>query len=457
MDSDFNNEKADFSGYLKKKGGNIKTYKRRWFELRGKFLFYFKKQGEKKPTGIISISNATVEEDESKAMSFRLKGKNLARVYEISAENETDYNNWVKELRKAIEYNPSQDKEGLEEIRNEIDNIKESRELYNKSNKVVTLKDFDLLTVVGRGSFGKVMKVKEKSTGKTFAMKVLRKDMIVKENMVAHTIAEKNILESIDHPFIVALHNAFQTDEKLYLVLSYLPGGELFYHLREESKFDINRAKFYGAQIALAIEHLHKHDIIYRDLKPENIVLDAEGYAVLTDFGLAKTSIRGNTSTYTFCGTPEYLAPEILKGQGHAKAVDWWSLGILLYEMIVGLPPFYSENINEMYELILKAPLKFPNNVPSDAQSLLKGLLERDESKRSGSVEVRSHPFFKDIDWDKLYYKEIPAPFKPELNDGDDTKYVDNEFKSERIRDSIATPVSGDANKSFEGFEYSRE
>src|SRR3989338_7123511 len=248
--------------------------------------------------------------------------------------------------------------------------------------------------------------------------------------------AEKQILQEINHPFIVKLFYAFQTDEKLYLVLQFLPGGELFFHLKEETKFDVERAKFYAAQIVLAIEHLHKNDIIYRDLKPENVVLDSDGYVVLTDFGLAKTSISNATPTYTFCGTPEYLAPEILKGQGHAKAVDWWSLGILLYEMMVGLPPFYSENINEMYELILKAPLKFPSSVPADAQSLLKSLLEREEYKRLGGgpsdgAEIRAHPFFKNINWDSLYHKDISAPLKPQLNDGNDTKYVDTEFTSE--------------------------
>lgn len=159
--------------------------------------------------------------------------------------------------------------------------------------------------------------------------------------------------------------------------------------------------------------------------------------------------------------TPEYLAPEILKGQGHGKAVDWWSLGILLYEMIVGLPPFYSENINEMYELILKAPLKFPSSVPADAQSLLKGLLDREEYKRLGGgpsdgAEIRAHPFFKNINWDNLYSKGISAPFKPQLHDGNDTKYVDTEFTSERAHDSFAIGVSKDENKSFDDFDFSK-
>ena len=273
--------------------------------------------------------------------------------------------------------------------------------------------------------------------------------------------AEKQILQEINHPFIVKLHYAFQTDEKLYLVLQFLPGGELFFHLKEETKFDVERAKFYAAQIVLAIEHLHKHDIIYRDLKPENVVLDSDGYVVLTDFGLAKTSISNATPTYTFCGTPEYLAPEILKGQGHAKAVDWWSLGILLYEMMVGLPPFYSENINEMYELILKAPLKFPHFIPPEAQSLLKGLLEREEFKRLGggptdAQEIKCHPFFSNIDWEKLYERKLEPPFRPQLKDGDDTKYFDEEFTSERAVDSFAEVIDKEENQNFDDFDFSR-
>jgi len=289
-------------------------------------------------------------------------------------------------------------------------------------------------------------------------MKVLRKDMIIKENMVSHTKSEKQILQDIDHPFIVGLHYAFQTDEKLYLVLDFLSGGELFFHLKEETKFDVERAKFYTAQIVLAIEHLHKHDIIYRDLKPENVVLNREGHVCLTDFGLAKTHISNATPTYTFCGTPEYLAPEILKGQGHAKAVDWWSLGVLLYEMLVGLPPFYSENINEMYELILKAPLKFPNFVPADAQSLLRGLLEREEFKRLGAgftdaQEIKVHPFFSNIDWDQMLRMELKPPFVPQIKE-DDTKYFDTEFTQERAIDSFAEVAQDEEGANFDEFDF---
>jgi len=440
----------------------VKAYRKRHLELRGKHLYNFKAQNNKRPAGVIVLTNASVEEDKSKKFSFKIRGANLSRVYELTAESDEECQIWMRELQKAIDYKPENDKEGLMQARNDINSAKQdSKQIFGetRNNAAVTLDDFELLCVIGRGSFGKVMKVRHKQTRQIYAMKVLRKDMIIKENMVSHTKSEKQILQDMKHPFIVSLKYAFQTEEKLYLVLDFLSGGELFFHLKEETKFSVERAKYYCAEIVLAIEHLHKHDIIYRDLKPENVVLNSQGHSVLTDFGLAKTSISNASPTYTFCGTPEYLAPEILKGQGHAKAVDWWSLGILLYEMLVGLPPFYSENINEMYELILKAPLKFPNFVPMEAQSLLRGLLEREEFKRLGAgptdgAEIRAHPFFSNIDWDKLYKKEITPPFVPNIKD-DDTRYFDEEFISERAIDSFADVVKDDENVSFDDFNFS--
>jgi len=379
-------------------------------------------------------------------------------------KNEPDMENWIRELQQVINKtnNTSIDKEDKNE--NDKEKKLKSDEIFSSdkdSKKKVGLDDFDLLCVVGRGSFGKVMKVKKKGDKKIYAMKILGKEMLMKQNMISYTKSEKQILQQIDHPFIVHLRYAFQTDTKLYLVLDFLSGGELFFHLSKEVKFDVDRARFYTAELVLAIGHLHSKDIIYRDLKPENVVLDHEGHVQVTDFGLAKKDISNNTPTHTFCGTPEYLAPEIIKGKGHAKPVDWWSLGILLYEMLVGLPPFYSENMNEMYELILKAPLKFPSFVPDDAISLLNGLLERDESKRLGSsdkdyLEIKEHEFFKDIDWDKLYQRKITPPFIPEAeSNDDDAKYFDTEFTSERVVDSFAVNVKDEKDSNFDDFTFS--
>lgn len=269
--------------------------------------------------------------------------------------------------------------------------------LFSTDKGKVTKDDFELLTVIGKGSFGKVMQVKKKDTGEIFAMKVLRKEAIRARKQVAHTKAEKSILQKIQHPFIVTLHYAFQTDDKLYMILDYINGGELFFHLKKEGRFPEHRVVLYAAEIVLALSHLHSLDIVYRDLKPENILIDSEGHIVITDFGLSK-EINPTEGTQTFCGTPEYLAPEVLKGQGHGCAVDWWSLGTLMYEMLTGLPPFYSQNINIMYQKILNSELRFPSYVSSEAQSLLDGLLTRDPTKRLGTsdaAEIKKHPHLR--------------------------------------------------------------
>ena len=200
--------------------------------------------------------------------------------------------------------------------------------------------DFQMLQKIGEGNYAVVLLVRQKGTGEYLAMKILNKNMLIERDEVEHTRTERAVLGLADHPFLVKMKYAFQTQEKLYLVMNFANGGELFSHLKKEKRFNEERARFYAAEIALGIQYLHDQGIIYRDLKPENVLLDAEGHVVLTDFGLSK-SLRGESDrTRTFCGTPEYLAPEILLNQGHGKPVDWWSFGTLLYEMIVGIPPY---------------------------------------------------------------------------------------------------------------------
>lgn len=329
------------------------------------------------------------------------------------------------------------------------------------NGKKVSKEDFELLTVIGKGSFGKVMQVKKKDDGRIFAMKVLKKEAIIARKQVAHTRAEKSILQKIQHPFIVKLHFAFQTKDKLYMILDYINGGELFFHLKKEGRFTENRVRFYAAQIALAIAHLHSLGIVYRDLKPENILLDDRGNICITDFGLSK-EIKEEEGTHTFCGTPEYLAPEVLKGQGHGKGVDWWSLGTLIYEMLTGLPPFYSQNINIMYQKILNGELRFPSYVSADAQSLLEGLLTRDVDKRlgsgtEGSENVKRHPFFKSIDWEKLLNKELDPPFVPKVANKNDTSQIDKVFTDEAPKDSLPEHSLSETlarENNFDGFTF---
>lgn len=326
----------------------------------------------------------------------------------------------------------------------------------------MTVDDFELLKVVGRGSFGKVYQVKEKSTGDVYAMKVLKKQQLLKRKQVEHTQTERKVLQSIDSPFVVSMKYAFQTKDKLYMILEYFTGGELFYHLKSGGRFGYKRARFYAAEITLALEALHGAGIIYRDLKPENLLLDDQGHIRLTDFGLSKDCIIGNQETATFCGTPEYLAPEVIVGNKYNKAVDWWSFGTVTYEMMCGLPPFYSKNIKAMYQKILSDKLRFPKGVPAAAQEFFIGLLDRNPKTRLGSkdgaAEVKRSAFFQGIDWTLLNEKKIEPPFKPTTKGGKmDTTNVDPEFLKEQAQESLM-PVSqlagSQAEKSFPGFTY---
>ena len=328
--------------------------------------------------------------------------------------------------------------------------------------KEVTLEDFNLLKVLGKGSFGKVLQVKKKDTGEIFAMKILEKEAVLEKYQLEHTKAERHILEAVQHPFLVGLRFAFQNEAKLYMVLDFLNGGELFFHLKSSGRFSVARSKLYAAEIILALEHLHSLGIIYRDLKPENILMEATGHIRLTDFGLAKEQISDNSSAHTFCGTPEYLAPEVLTSQGHGRAVDWWSLGTLLFQMMAGLPPFYHQNINKMYNNIVKAPLVFPDYFPDLAKDLLTKLLDRNPDTRLGSgpsdaAEIKAHPFWDDVDWAKLLAKEVEAPFKPNVQDASDVQNFDTCFTMEEARDSVVAPLPGGAKKdkkNFDGFTF---
>jgi len=297
----------------------------------------------------------------------------------------------------------------------------------------VCLDDFKLMKVVGKGSYGKVMLVQHNSDGAIYAMKMLRKENVLKRNQVEHTKTERNVLEAVTHPFIVTLHYAFQTPKKLYFVLEYCPGGELFFHLSRAGRFSEARCRFYSSEILLAIEYLHRLNIIYRDLKPENILLDADGHAKVTDFGLSKEGIQDNFSAKSMCGTPEYLAPEILNKCGHGKAVDWYSLGALMYEMLTGLPPFYTRDREKLFERIRRGELSYPSYISPVAKSLLQSLLQGDPGKRLGGgpgdgEEVKSHPFFTGIDWIAIQQRRVTPPFKPNLSQGGDVKYFDKEF-----------------------------
>lgn len=338
--------------------------------------------------------------------------------------------------------------------------------IYEQSNEreKVGPQDFDLCKVIGKGGYGKVFQVRKKSgkdCGTLFAMKVLRKASIIKNQKdTDHTKAERNILESVKHPFIVDLKYAFQTHHKLYLILEYMCGGELFQHLNNEGIFLEDTARFYLCEIILALQHLHLQGIIYRDLKPENILLDGEGHIKLTDFGLCKEHIQEGALTHTFCGTIEYMAPEILTRSGHGKAVDWWSLGSLMYDMLTGSPPFTSDNRKKTIDKILRGKLNLPVYLTADARDLIRKLLKRQVSQRLGAgssdgEQVKAHRFFRHINWHDVISRKLVPPFTPKLNSDDDVSQFDKKFTSTAPIDSpVEYTLSESANGVFQGFTY---
>ncbi|KAG0373849.1 hypothetical protein BGX24_011167 [Mortierella sp. AD032] len=321
--------------------------------------------------------------------------------------------------------------------------------------------DFDILRVLGVGSFGKVYQVRKKDTGRIYAMKVLVKKQVIEQKQVEHTIAERNVLvQALQSPFIVGLKFSFQTPTKLYLVQDFMNGGELFFHMQNEGTFSEPRARFYVAELVLALEHLHSCNVVYRDLKPENILLSSQGHIVLVDFGLCKQNVTEDERTHTFCGTTEYLAPEIVKGTGYGKAVDWWSLGVLLYEMLVGASPFADTRTEGTYHKILHQPVIFPSRlgpipasgghgrkggrrlqptspdpaaiqglgnsstgISANAQDLIQRFLDKNSKTRLGSgpngaeavAQIKSHPFFKGIDFQRLKTRDVTPPFQPHV------------------------------------------
>ncbi|GAA6020250.1 hypothetical protein JCM11491_003864 [Sporobolomyces phaffii] len=315
----------------------------------------------------------------------------------------------------------------------------------------LSVNDFDFLRMIGKGTFGRVFQVRKKDTKRIYAMKVLSKREIVAKKEIAHTIGERKILQrSSDSPFLLGLKFSFQTEQDLYLIMDYKSGGELFHHLQKEGRFTEDRARFYTAEIVLAFEHLHKFDIVYRDLKPENILLDATGHIVLCDFGLSKPDLPSDALTNTFCGTTEYLAPEVLlDDNGYSKIVDFWSLGVLLFEMCCGWSPFYAEDTQQMYKLICFGKVKFPRGViGEDGKQFVKGLLNRNPKHRLGATrdaeELKEHAFFKSIDWDLLGQRAVPPPFKPYVDSDESVANFDPEFTEANLFDEAPHDVEFD-------------
>jgi RAC serine/threonine-protein kinase len=302
------------------------------------------------------------------------------------------------------------------------------------------------------GTFGKVILAKEKRTNRLYAIKILKKEVIVAKEEIEHTRTENRVLQRCRHPFLTSMIYTFQTVDRLCFVMEFASGGDLYFHLNREVQtrrcgFSENRTRFYGAEIVLALGYLHQNSIVYRDLKLENLLLDRDGHIKIADFGLCKEDISFGDRTRTFCGTPEYLAPEVLEDNDYGRSVDWWGLGVVLYEMLCGRLPFYSKEHERLFELILGGNVRFPTALQADARTLLAGLLVKNPNARLGGgpgdyKEICCQAFFSSVNWEKVYRKEIEPPFRPQLSSDMDTSYFDQEFTSQQI---YLTPPRNDS------------
>lgn len=304
---------------------------------------------------------------------------------------------------------------------------KKFEEKWQRNGRVRSAKteDFEPIKTVGTGHFGRVVFAQHKPSKKYYALKILEKTKVISSNQLQHVKNEKRILQCVHFPFLVTLKYNFKDNANLYMALDFIPGGEMFSHLQTCRKFNENMARFYTSQVVLSFEYLHNLGIIYRDLKPENLLLDSKGYLKITDFGFAKKI--DNRRTWTRCGTTEYLAPEVVLRKGYSYSVDWWTVGILLYEMTNGQPPFRDKNPEDVYTKIIAGKVSFPTHMGRTLRSIISELLKIDVTKRLGSKtsngvdDVKRHPFFHNIDWMAMLQKKYPAPIIPKLNGPFDT------------------------------------
>ncbi|XP_070576508.1 RAC-gamma serine/threonine-protein kinase-like isoform X2 [Ptychodera flava] len=455
-------------GWVQKRGEYIKNWRPRYFVLKsdGSFIGFKEKPPQSDvndPLNNFSVAKCQLMETEKpKSNTFIIRCLQWTTVIERTFHVET----------------PQQRKEWIDAIQSVANSLKEQEESKSKAadqkeedqtpeqRPKKTLDDFEFLKVLGKGTFGKVILVTEKATGQHYAIKILKKEVIVAKDEVAHTLTENRVLQTTKHPFLTSLKYSFQTKDRLCFVMEYVNGGELFFHLSRERVFSEERTRFYGAEIVSALAYLHSCNVIYRDLKLENLLLDKDGHIKITDFGLCKEEISYGATTKTFCGTPEYLAPEVLEDNDYGRAVDWWGTGVVMYEMMCGRLPFYNRDHEVLFEKILTEDIRFPKNLSDSAKNFLSGLLIKDPKLRLGggpedATEIMEHKFFESIHWDDLYNKRIPPPFKPEVTSETDTRFFDSEFTVEPVDLTPPTDKYLDTIQEeqphFEKFSYSAD
>jgi serine/threonine protein kinase len=426
-----------FSGELLKQNAFLKNWKRYFYEIQDDF-FVEKDVESHQNVSRCQITNAGKIErlgKRNRPFTFQIIMAANCRPLIYAADTEESLSQWIAVL-------------------NEIKVRKEHRECPNFK---LGLADFEIVRILGRGTYGKVALVKHRESGQLFAMKAMSKALLAEDGNIQQILAERDILLRNQHPFLVAAHFTFQTDSKIFLLLDYVPGGELFQRLREERRFTEDRARLIAAELLLAIGHLHKAGFVYRDLKPENILFDENGHVKLTDFGYAK-NLQGADRTSTFCGTADYLAPEVLLSTPYTKAVDWWSLGCVIYEMLVGVSPFYNANLKRMYRAILNDEVRFPATLSATAKDLITKLLTKEATRRLGSGpddsrEIQNHIFFCEVNWQMLFERKVKMAWKPGIQSETDTSHFASEFTTEDpVVSYEPAPVISTEDNPFENF-----
>jgi len=329
----------------------------------------------------------------------------------------------------------------------------------------IGLDHFNFLAVLGKGNFGKVMLAETKKSRRLYAIKVLKKEFIIENDEVESTRSEKRVFLIANrerHPFLTNLHACFQTETRVYFVMEYISGGDLMWHI-QRGQFGTKRAQFYAAEVCLALKYFHENGVIYRDLKLDNILLNLDGHIKIGDYGLCKEDMWFGSTTSTFCGTPEFMAPEILLDKKYGRAVDWWAFGVLIYQMLLQQSPFRGEDEDEIYDAILADEPLYPIHMPRDSVSILQKLLTREPDQRLGSgptdaQEVMSQPFFRNVNWEDIFHKRVPPPFMPAIKNATDTSNFDSEFTSVT---PVLTPVNSVLSQAmqeeFRGFSYTAD
>ncbi|UJR25236.1 hypothetical protein I4U23_006588 [Adineta vaga] len=470
------------SGWLYKRGEHIKTWRPRYFILRhdGNLYGYRKppvdndSQQEEPLNKFQVIDCSVIRQDKIKQNAFIIHFNQMKIERLFAASNQQDREEWITIIERINQQTTPHLQHQLQSSKIDYpmitnDNRDNTENEYSSMNEVFTrrpqINDFEYLKILGRGTFGKVVLCRERTTQRIFAMKMLRKSLVVSNNEIVHTMDENRILRRIRHPFITNLICAFTTSDRLCLVMECVNGGELFFHLNREKRFSEERTRFYVAEIACVIGYLHWRKIIYRDIKLENILLDRFGHIKLVDFGLCKTNVTFGQTTVTFCGTPQYIAPEILRMTSYTNAIDWWGVGVVMYECLVGRLPFAdSKSQDGLFQKILNHEPNYPSILSPLASDLIKGFLKKEPTERVGSgiedvVEVERHPFFGNIPFRFYEEKKIEPPFRPELDSDTDTRYFDAEFTNEPV--CVTPPGSTDSinglglsDDAFERFTY---